>query len=235
MSGLDPAIREVTQTRLFAERALFAAQQAPRLLRWEIELLTRELSRQPNMQTLLSNSTSLTASLDRASRTAEELPDRVTREREAIMRELKDQEGQLISLSAEIKQTLEAGDAMSTSLNTTLGTFDALMKRFGVGEPGPEKPPDPDAKPFDILDYAKTAAEVAAMADELQGVLKELNTTLDSPALDAQVANLNAASAQAAAEVRGLLTHAALLIAGLIVLTFVGVLVVRRRGANRGH
>ncbi len=233
MAGLDPAVREVTETRLFAERALFAAQHAPRLLRWEIELLTWELSHQPEMQTLLSNSTSLTASLDRASRTAAELPDRITSEREAILSELKDQEGQLVALSAEIKQTLEAGGQMSTSLNTTITTFDGLMKRFGVGEPKPEKAADPNAKPFDILDYAQTAEHVAGMADQLHGVLTELNATLDSPALDTQIAKLNDVSARTAAEVKDILTHATLLVAGLIALTILGVLVVRRVGSAR--
>ena len=33
LSGLDPAVREIAQTRLFAERALFVAQKMPMLLR----------------------------------------------------------------------------------------------------------------------------------------------------------------------------------------------------------
>ena len=228
MSGLDPAVREVSQARLVAERALFAAQHAPRLLRWEIELLTLQISTQPEMQTLLSNSTSLAASLDRASRTAEALPDRITAEREAILRELEDQEGRLTALSAELRLTLEAGDRMSTSLTTTLATSDALMKRFGVGEPRPERVPNPDARPFDVLDYARTAQEVAAMAGQLQGVLTQLNTTMDSPALEVQLARLDTASQRAAAHVGSLLNHAFLLAAGLILLAAIAVVAVRK-------
>ena len=39
-AGLDPAVREVTRTRLFAERAMFTFQHMPFLLRWQTELLT---------------------------------------------------------------------------------------------------------------------------------------------------------------------------------------------------
>ena len=42
LSGLDPATREIAQTRLFAERALFVTQKMPMLLRWQTELLTRQ-------------------------------------------------------------------------------------------------------------------------------------------------------------------------------------------------
>ncbi len=39
-SGLDPATREIAQTRLFAERALYVMQKLPTLLRWQAELLS---------------------------------------------------------------------------------------------------------------------------------------------------------------------------------------------------
>src|SRR5262245_47609351 len=40
LSGLDPATRELAETRLFAERALLIAQRMHDLLRWEMELFT---------------------------------------------------------------------------------------------------------------------------------------------------------------------------------------------------
>src|SRR5262249_16488484 len=40
LSGLDPATRELAETRLFAERGLFFARWMPTLLRWEMELFT---------------------------------------------------------------------------------------------------------------------------------------------------------------------------------------------------
>ena len=82
-AGLDPAIREVTRTRLFAERAMFTMQRMPFLLRLQTELLAYELAAQPSVQLALSNSTQLSESANRIGRAAEnigqsvaELPDR---------------------------------------------------------------------------------------------------------------------------------------------------------------
>jgi hypothetical protein len=109
---------------------------------------------------------------------------------------------------------------MSTSLDATLKTFDALMKRFGVGDPTTAAPPDPAARPFDILDYAKAAEQITAMSKELNEVIKELNTSLDSPALDARIVAVNKVSDHATASLRNLIYLVFGLAAGLIVLTF---------------
>jgi archaellum component FlaC len=175
----------------------------------------------------LSDTTRLSESVDRISRaaeslsrTAEKLPDQFAAERQAILSALDEQSGKLTALSEAIRRTLTAGEQMSTSLNTTLTTFDGLMKRFGVGEPD-TTPPDTNSPPFNILDYATTADRVAAMAAELNVVIKDLNTTLDSPALDARLKAVDQVSSRAAADARGLTNHAFLLAAALVVFIFV--------------
>ena len=55
LSGLDPATRELAETRLFAERALFLAQRMPDLLRWEMELFTLKTAEMPQMQQVVTN------------------------------------------------------------------------------------------------------------------------------------------------------------------------------------
>ena len=144
------------------------------------------------------------------------------------------QEGKLSELSANLTKTLDAGDGMSTSLNATLKTFDALMKRFGVGEPTPPGPsPDPaapPARPFDILDYAKTAEQVAAMSKQLNEVIKDLNTSLDSPALEARIVAVNRVSDHAVTNLRHLVYLVFALAAALIVLTFACARLYRARG-----
>ena len=45
-----------------------------------------------------------------------------------------------------MRETLTAGTAMSTSLNTTLTTFTTLMQRFGVGETNNASPPDTNSR-----------------------------------------------------------------------------------------
>ncbi|HLH52882.1 MAG TPA: hypothetical protein VKY92_04630, partial [Verrucomicrobiae bacterium] len=52
-AGLDPAVREVTKTRLLAERAMFTFQRMPFLLRLQTELLAYRLTDQPEVRLAL--------------------------------------------------------------------------------------------------------------------------------------------------------------------------------------
>src|SRR5262249_30209149 len=162
-----------------------------------------------------------------ASQTAALFPDRFTSERKAILDALDAQEGKLRDLSAEVGKSLEAGEKMSTSLNTTIVSLDALMKRFGVSEPS-TAPPDTNSPPFNILDYAHTASEVGAMAQHLDVLIKDVSGTVDTPALDKRIAELNALSAQTGAHAKSVLNYAFVLVAGLIILSFACAFVYRR-------
>lgn len=170
-AGLDPAVREVTRTRLFAERAMFTLQRMPFLIRWQTELMAYELADLSQVRQLITNTTTLSASVEQISRTAAALPDQVTAERKAILDALEQQEGKLRELSLEVSRTLESGTKMSDSLNTTITTFDGLMKRFGVGEPTTDAAPDTNSPPFNILDYGKVAGQIADMAKEVNTLL----------------------------------------------------------------
>jgi len=129
----------------------------------------------PQVQQVVTNSTRLSDSAERLSQTAAELPDRITAERKAILEALQQQEGKLRELTVEIDRTLVAGTKMSDSLNTTLITFDALMKRFGVGEPVTNSVPDTNSRPFNILDYGEVAGKVGSMADDVTKLLVTAN------------------------------------------------------------
>jgi hypothetical protein len=233
MSGLDPAVREVTRTRLFAERALFAAERMPFLLRWQTELLTEQVLDQQQITNALASAERLSTAAQSMSQTAAQLPKDISEERKAILDALQGQEGQLRGLSAQVGQTLTAGEHMSTSLNTTLITFTALMKLLGVGQPS-TAPPDTNSPPFNILDYAKTADEVAKMAGQLDVLLKDASGTVETPALDKRIAELNALAGRARADAKSVLNHAFLLAAGLLVLAF-GLALVYRRLRPRGN
>ena len=221
LSGLDPAVREITETRLFAERAMYTIQRLSWLARFQAELLVLDATTQPQIAQTLADFTHLSASIDRVSQTAANisqtaaaLPAQIADERKAIVSALETQEGKLTTV-------LQSGTELSTSLNTTIGTFDGLMKRFGVGEPVTNSAAaEADGPPFNILDYAKTAEQITVMTKELNVAIKELNATLDSPALD-KLSN------QAKGDVRSLLNHAFLLIGGLVVLVLVCALIYR--------
>jgi hypothetical protein len=227
MSGLDPAVREVTRTRLFAERALFAAERMPVLLRWQTELLTHQVLDQQQITNALGSADRLSLAAASFSQTAALLPERITEERKAIVDALATQEGKLQGLSAQVGETLTAGDKMSTSLNTTLTTFTALMKLFGVGQPS-TTPPDTNSPPFNILDYAKTAVEVANMAQQLDRLITDASGKVETPALDKRIAELNALADRTRADAKSVLNHAFFLAAGLMGVGFGLVMIYRR-------
>ena len=173
--GLDPAVREVTLTRLFAERALYTVQRMPFLIRFQTELAAYQLAEIPQFQQVITNSTRLSDSAERISQTAAQLPGLVSSERKAILEAMQEQEGKLKELAAEIDRTLISGAKMSDSLNTTLVTFDGLMKLFGVGQPDTNSVPDTNSAPFNILDYGKVADQIGGMAKELNVLLATAN------------------------------------------------------------
>ena len=199
LSGLDPATREIAQTRLMAERVLYVTQKMPTLLRWQTELLSLNALAQPTVQQLVTNSTQLAASVERFARVAEQLPGQVSAERQEIFQALESQEKNLALLVNEVRQTLTAGSQMSASLNTTLTTFDTLMKRFGVGETNPAGPPKTNSEPFRIQDYGQAAAQVEGTARQLTELLRSVEQTLGSTNLAKLTAQVAPAVRQAEA------------------------------------
>ena len=150
------------------------------LLRWQTELLSLNAVQMPAVQQMVTNTTQIAASVERFAAVAEKLPGQVSTEREEILKALQSQEQQLTPLVNEVRQTLTAGSQMSTSLNTALTTFDAVMKRFGVGETNNAGPPAKNAEPFRIQDYGQTAAQLEAAARQLTEFLLTLDQTLGS-------------------------------------------------------
>jgi len=180
LAGMEPAVREVTQTRLLAERGLFVARQMPNILRWQTELLSLNTMAIPAVRQLITNSTQISSSVERFVALGEKLPGQISSERQEILKALEAQEQKLTPLVSEVRQTLATGSLMSTSLNVTLTTFDALMKRFGVGETNDARPARTNAAPFRIQDYGQTAAQLEATARQLTALLVTLDQTIGS-------------------------------------------------------
>lgn len=220
LAGLDPAVREITQARLFAERALFVGQRLPKLLRWHAELFSVEAMDLPASRQLVANTTQATSSMERLTAVAEKLPERLSKEREELVKALESQEKTLKPLVSEVKQTVEAGRQMSEALTTTLKTLDAVVQRAT-----PAGPKDPNAEPFRIQDYQKTAAQVEATAKQATELLATLDRILASEnvkKLSEQVAPAVKQGEAAGKEVvdyafkKALILLAALLASGLI-------------------
>jgi hypothetical protein len=202
LSGLDPATRELAETRLFAERVLFIAHWMPNLLRWEMELFTLQTAELPQLQQLLVNSTQLAAAVERFSQVAARLPALLSTERERLLEALKEQETGLSALAREVQHTLATGGQMADSTNLTLKTFQEVMARFNSG------PQDPGAEPFRIREYTDAAAQIQATAANLMVLLQALDGLASSPHLAQVSAQVNVLTQQAQTSVRKVVDYA---------------------------
>jgi hypothetical protein len=179
LSGLDPATREIAQTRLLAERALFVSQRMPDILRWQAELLSYQSLDTPEMQSLLETTEVVGQAAQRISQTVTELPQTIRSEREAIIAALAEQESGLTELVSETKEALIAGERAITASESALKTFDQINEKMTEkAEKAP--PPDPDAKPFEIQDLTESAAQLEKTSVSLQALLDRFDQTLGS-------------------------------------------------------
>jgi hypothetical protein len=202
-AGLDPATVAIEQSRELAARSVAYFERAPTLLRWQAELLALQLAdagRVSRSMESVSKTAAGLPSLVREEREAAiaQLLAGVAAEREAILKELDSREATMRGLLGETRQTLEAGTAMSTSLDATIKSLDAFV-HYVSPPPIPGAPPAPAGKPFDVLDYGKAATDVNGMA-------RELNTLLAS--IDRSGPGLAKVSAQAAANLKGVVDRA---------------------------
>jgi hypothetical protein len=182
LSGLDPATRELAETRLFAERALFIARRMPTLLRWEMELFTVKTAELPQIQQLLTHSAQLATAAERFSQAAEQVPTMLATEREQLLTALKEQASGLSGLTKDVQLMLATGSQMADAANGALKTFQEVTAQFKTG------PPDPNTPPFRIRDYTDAAAQIHATATELVALLQALDGVAGSPHL-AQVSS----------------------------------------------
>jgi hypothetical protein len=168
LAGFDPALRELTQARLFGERTLFLAHRKPTLLRWQAELVVLETAATPPLLEVRTNATQVAEALARSSKTMQQLPALVR----SILNALPLQEPALTNLAAQLTTILDAGTKMSDSLNATLETARGIQETAAAesarkGERAPS-----------IEDYTRNARQVELAAQQLTELLRTLNETL---------------------------------------------------------
>lgn len=218
LSNLDPAVREITQTRQLAERTIYYLQRAPNLLDMQIERLTYQFAVMPETKEMLRNADLISNAAESTGKLASDLPRVIASERQAaidqFMTALGSEQLQMRQLVVELKGALEAGAATSDSLNTTIRSLDAFVARFD--RPGAKPADAPPSKPFDIADYAATARELATAAQQLQALVAQL---------DSSSTGVERLTASAANDLRVVVDHAFWRGVQLIVILTVSVLI----------
>jgi hypothetical protein len=183
-SSLDPAVREITQSRQLAERTIYYAQHVPNLLDMQVERLTFQIATMPETRDLLSDANQVAGAANTTGRVIGDLPKLLAGEREAAIRQFMQaiavETSDIRALVMDMRAALETGTATSNSLNTTIKSFDQLVAGF-------EKPKSAAAsaqapgRPFDITEYTAAAAEITRAANGLQVLISGVDR--GSPAL----------------------------------------------------
>jgi hypothetical protein len=189
-AGMDPTLREVEQSRLLAERAVYYTQRLPRLLNIQGRLIAAQARTAPETRQVLDTFGGLERLSVSVTKLTDNAPALISQQREAaiaqFMNELARQQQQMLALATQLRGAIEAGHVTADSLNALIQSTDQLVARFA---PQPNRPSAP-GRPFDINDYTRSIVELAATARDLHALVQDLDAT--APHLAGQVAVVTA-------------------------------------------
>jgi len=182
LSGLDPAIRELAQTRQLAERAVYYGQRVPMLISMEAQRLAFEMAVTPESAQVLESIGRIGGAAQSASDLVADLPGLLATERAATIDQitgaLDARQGELQALMVELRSALEAGGATSDSVRATIASMDALVARFDRSASPAAGPPP---RPFDITEYTEALRQLGVAAEHLKALLGQADQ--QAPAL----------------------------------------------------
>ena len=180
LSNLDPAVKELEQTRLLAERTIYYLQRAPDLLDMQIERLAYQLAIMPEAKQTLGGVERISVAAEAFGELTADAPTIIARERHALVADLTaalhTEQERMQALLVEARGVLQAGTQTSESVGATVAAFDALVARLQPRDVQPAASAAP-RRPFDITEYAQTARELASAAQDLQALLVQLDTS----------------------------------------------------------
>lgn len=201
LAGLDPATREIAETRQFGERLLFNVQRLPYLMRMNAELLANDVAQELEVDKAVDAVDRASVAMAQIGRTVEGLPDRISQERQRLVTDLGSESDRLGGLAREWRGALEAAKGTAGAADQALKTFDGVVQRME----GPPGSPASTGEPLDVKEIGRTAAGVGSAANDLSNLLARLQQTLETPALDRMPALASSVVGEAEATARRLL------------------------------
>jgi len=210
LAGLDPAQREITETRMLAERIFFYASRVPNVIKWQVESLYQGLMQAPEFQDILRSMRSASNSADEISGTLAKMPEQITAEREALfkqffteltrereatinqinnalsdqriaaLRDLDASQSKFQGTLKDFRETATSANTLADKLTVTIQAADTLASRFAPA-PGTTATPAKEGKG---LEDVKTVVEKTGdAAERLTELTKSIDRLLASPQL----------------------------------------------------
>ncbi|MFL6618773.1 MAG: hypothetical protein ACJ8MH_09225 [Povalibacter sp.] len=181
MKSIDPAVREIEQTRLLAERTIFYVQRAPNLLDMQIERLVYQLAVAPEATRTLADIQRVSTAAEAIGQLANQAPSIIANERHALIEQAADtflsQQKKLQDLLVETKAMLDAGTLASDSLGDTVKATDAFVARIQGRMDARRATAEAPSSGFDISHYTSAVRETGTSAQELRSLLVQLQSS----------------------------------------------------------
>jgi hypothetical protein len=116
--GVKGVTREVSETRMLAERAMFYAQRVPWIARSMVRLLLLDVAQVPEINQVMADTGTLAKAMHQTAKMTEELPELITEQREQIMKQV------TAERKAAIEQVMEG---VATQRTATINELTELM------------------------------------------------------------------------------------------------------------
>jgi len=205
LAGLDPAKREVRESRMLGARAFYQLTRMPTILKWQAESLYMGFLQAPEIKSAMGSVSQVSEAADRVSKAAEQLPVNFAAERKeaidqffagiaeqraAIVKDLDEGQDKLQVTLKDFRETVEATDKLSATLTTTAAAIGAVAERV-MPPPGEASAPQPES--HKLAEFQAAAAETGAAAERLTVLAGKIDQLLDPQSLDQRTAALQAA------------------------------------------
>jgi len=243
LAPVGAATQAIDEARLMAERVFFIAKRAPMLLSWQVEAMTADVLRNPDLQRTLDSFETVAASMKETSDTIATLPEQLAEQRTALQEDLNEDASRIDDLLTKYREAVGETSSMvesvqgvadsserivtevgatSEKLNATLAAVERIIERAGVG-PGPKPSPAASGEPFDIEAYAAATAELGRTAERLNELVASTDSLLASEAWGARLDDVRTTASEQLVRVEGItrevvdrMFYRALLLAGAI-------------------
>jgi hypothetical protein len=116
--GVKGVTREVSETRMLAERAMFYAQRVPWIVRGMVRLLLLDVAQTPEINQVMKDTGTLAKAMHQTAKMTEELPELITEQRDQIMKQV------TAERKAAIEQVMKG---VATQRTATINELSELM------------------------------------------------------------------------------------------------------------
>jgi hypothetical protein len=202
LGSVNEVVKAVNETRVFGERLTFLLTRMPMLLSLRVELAAADLALSPDYRQVLADMHAVSETLaalpdiieqQRSGLVAEvsaereaaidQVADRLAQEREAMLRQIEESQG-------ELRTTLEALTETIDAANGLVDSADGLVARL--------KPPDGAAgepsEPIELADVQATLQDATRLLEAAHELIASEAVDARASQLDAAVARLNEAT-----------------------------------------